>query len=537
MMNNGKRVLVGGALLAFSAAVSTSTASPESANNRESDGSQCAVWLSDFGLPGHDLRIASLERVPDVPPGTLRPNAVTPPVEVPIPGYCRVRGVIDPRKGVDGVDYGLRFELALPDDWNGRFLFQGGGGFNGALDPALGATAAGRVPALARGFAVVSTDSGHASSFVFDAAFMKDQRAALDFALHSVPTVTLTAKAMLAAYYGKSAHHSYLTGCSTGGREGMLAAQRYPELFDGVVAGAPAMRPLFARLGVRHAEVIFNQAAPRDAEGRPVVPQILSAADRELIARGLLEQCDALDGLADGVIHNMSACRFNPSKLQCSGGLTAGCLSTAQAKAVKDAFEGPRDRSGELVYPGFPYDTGITATGPLVPGFLPTGQPGVFGPANRELTLDVDEAAWVVRRDPVEMLTNTDQWTNLSTFLGRGGKIIFYHGVSDPWFSAWDTLDYWQRAAKDNAAAWHGASRLYMVPGMGHCGGGSNAFDSFDLLDAVVNWVEKGVAPEAVLSERRIPGLARRPMCPWPTYARYIGGDVTEPTSFHCASE
>src|SRR4029453_6001465 len=225
--------------------------------------------LQGFVLSGHDLHITSSVRVADVPTGTLQPNAVMPPVEVPIPGYCRARGVIDPRKGIDGVDFGLRFELALPDDWNGRFLLQGGGGFNGALDPALGAMAAGKTPAIARGFAVVSTDSGHASGFVFDQAFMKDQRAPLDSALPSVPTVPLGAKALIAAYYGKPAHHSYVTGCSTGGREGMLASQGYPELFDGVVGGAPAMRPLFARLGVRYGEVAFNQAAQRDAEGRP----------------------------------------------------------------------------------------------------------------------------------------------------------------------------------------------------------------------------------------------------------------------------
>jgi feruloyl esterase len=317
----------------------------------------------------------------------------------------------------------------------------------------------------------------------------------------------------------------------------MLAAQRYPELFDGVVAGAPAMRPLFARLAVRRGEVAFNQAAPRDAKGRPIVEQIFSTGDRELIALGLLEQCDALDGLADGVIHNLRACRFDPSKLQCGPGQDNGCLSAAQAKAMKDAFEGPRDRSGVLLYPGFPYDTGITETGPFVPGFLPTGQPGVFGPPNRELTLDVDQAAWAVRRDAVEMLTNTDLWTNLSTFLGRGGKIIFYHGISDPWFSAWDTLDYWERAAKDNAAHWPTSSRLYMVPGMGHCGGGSNAFQRFDLLDAIVTWVEKGESPEAIVSDRLLPSPARRPMCPWPSFPRYVEGDVTRPESFSCARE
>jgi len=526
-----------GVLLVALAAAMPAAASAQQPMNDRSEGAPCGAQLQGFVLSGHDLHITSSVRVADVPTGTLQPNAVMPPVEVPIPGYCRARGVIDPRKGIDGVDFGLRFELALPDDWNGRFLFQGGGGFNGALDPALGAMAAGKTPAIARGFAVVSTDSGHASGFVFDQAFMKDQRAALDFALHSVPTVTLAAKALIAAYYGKPAHHSYVTGCSTGGREGMLASQRYPELFDGVVAGAPAMRPLFARLGVRYGEVAFNQAAQRDAEGRPIVEKIFSTGDRELIARGLLEQCDALDGLADGVIHNMRACRFDPSKLQCGAGRTSGCLSAAQAKAMKDAFAGPRDRSGELVYPGFPYDTGITETGLFVPGFLPTGQPSMFGPPNRDLAFDIDQAAWAVRRDAVEMLTNTDLWTNLSTFLGRGGKIIFYHGVSDPWFSAWDTLDYWERAARDNAARWPTSSRLYMVPGMGHCGGGSNAFQRFDLLDAIVHWVEKDEAPEAVVSERLMPSPARRPMCPWPSFPRYGNGDVTRPESFSCARE
>ena len=251
----------------------------------------------------------------------------------------------------------------------------------------------------------------------------------------------------------------------------------------------------------------------------------------------MLDQCDAQDGIGDGVIHNMKACRFDASALQCRSDKTEGCLSAAQVRAMQDAFEGPRDLSGELVYPGFPYDTGITETGPSIPGFLPTGQPGPFGPPNRALTFDVDKAAWAVRRDAGQILTDTDLWTNLSTFLGRGGKIIFYHGVSDPWFSAWDTLDYWERAAKDNAAAWPTSSRLYMVAGMGHCGGGSNSFDSFDLLGAVVNWVENGGAPEAVRSHRRMPTPAERPMCPWPSYPRYVSGNVAEPGSFRCTRE
>ena len=529
--------LAGVALIALGAAISRPAGAQQATAPASAEGPDCGGRLDSLGLPGHDLRITKARRVTDAPTGTVRPNAFSPPIGAAIPGYCKVEGVIDPRKGVDGVDYGLTFELALPDDWSGRFLFQGGGGLNGIVNPALGSAAAGEVPAIARGFAVISTDSGHASDAVFDEAFMKDQRATLDFALHSVPTVSAAARAIIAAYYGKPAHHSYIVGCSTGGREGMLAAGRYPELFDGVVAGAPAMRPMFARLGVAHAEVAFNQAAPRDADGLPVVSQIFSASDRTLIANGLLDRCDALDGIGDGVIHNMKACHFDPTRLQCGSDKAEGCLSAAQARAMKDAFEGPRDRSGELVYPAFPYDTGITETGPFIPGFLPNGQPGPFGPPNRALSFDVDKAAWAVRRDADQVLTDTDLWTNLSTFLGRGSKIIFYHGVSDPWFSAWDTLDYWERAAKDNAAAWPTSSRLYMVPGMGHCGGGSNAFDSFDLLGAVVDWVEKREAPEAVMSRRRIPEPAERPLCPWPSFPRYTGGDVNEPGSFRCARE
>ena len=257
--------LTGISLIVIGAAISTPAVAQQATAPPSAEGSECGGRLDGLELPGHDLRITKPRRVSDAPAGTVRPNAFSTPISVAIPGYCKVEGVIDPREGVDGVAYGLTFELALPDDWNGRFLFQGGAGFNGTVNPALGSMAAGEVPAIARGFAVVSTDSGHASDAVFDDAFMQDQRAALDFALHSVPTVSTAAKAIIAALYGKPAHHSYIVGCSTGGREGMLAAQRYPELFDGVVAGAPAMRPLFARLGVAHAEVAFNQAAPRDA--------------------------------------------------------------------------------------------------------------------------------------------------------------------------------------------------------------------------------------------------------------------------------
>ena len=448
-----------------------------------------------------------------------------------LPAHCRVEGAIDPHKGADGKDYAIGFALALPDDWNGRFLLQGGGGLNGTVGAPVGPVAAGDRPALARGFAVISHDSGHKGP-VFDASFMADQRAALDFAEASVRTVALAGKALTERFYGQSIAHSYMTGCSTGGREGMLALQRYPELFDGVVVGAPAMRTGHSNLAIEWATVQFNQAAPRDAQGQPIVERIFSPADRQTIVGGLLKQCDALDGRADGMIMNVAQCRFRPAELQCRGDRTADCLSGAQVGALERAFAGPKDAAGYPVYVPVPFDTGIVFTGPGLPGYLPTGAPGVFGPASRALTIDVDARLRAVEADAAQRLTDTNVWTDLDTFLGRGGKVLFFHGVSDPWFSASDSWDYWQRAAATNGAAFTGSSRYYMIPGMGHCAGG-NAFDRFDLLGPLVDWVEHGKAPQRPLASRA-DGSASVPLCPHPGYPHYTGGDAARAESYEC---
>ncbi|CAN5856276.1 tannase/feruloyl esterase family alpha/beta hydrolase [soil metagenome] len=480
---------------------------------------------------GDGVKISAATHVDAAAPGTV-PSGFGPPLASGIPAHCRVEGMINARTGAAGKAYGIGFALALPDIWNGRFLLQGGGGLNGSVPPPLGNIAAGDTPALARDFAVISHDSGHKGA-VFDAGFMADQRAALDFAEVSVRTVTIAGKAITTGYYGKPIDHSYMAGCSTGGREAMLASQRYPELFDGIVAGAPAMRTGDSNLAIAYSAVQFNQAAPRDKDGLPIVSQIFAAPDRQVILKGMLDQCDRLDGLADGMIMNQAQCRFQPAKLQCKTGKAEGCLSKAQVSALDRAFAGPKDAAGYPLYAPVPYDTGIVdSSGPL-PGYLPTGAPGVFGPAPRDLTIDLDARAQAIRADGVQRLTDTHVWTNLNTFLGRGGKILFYHGVSDPWFSALATWDYWQRAKEANGPAWDAASRFYMVPGMAHCAGG-NAFDTFDLLGPVVEWVEQGKAPAAVVAARRPPAKEQRPMCPHPSYAHYVGGDVTKPESFEC---
>ena len=492
--------------------------------------------LVGSGVLGPTIVIKTAAPVPEAPPGTV---PVRPPlpatVGVAIPAHCRMDGVIDQRVGVDGKPYAIGFAIALPDRWNGRFLFQGGGGLNGTVRPPLGSQAAGDVPALARGFAVVSTDSGHEGA-VFDGAFLKDQEAALNFAQASVGKVTAAAKAIIARYYGRPAQHSYFAGCSTGGREGMLASERYPAEFDGIVAGDPAMRTGRSNLGLAWANFAFTEIAPRDAAGKPDPSRDFSPADRKLISDAILEACDAKDGLKDGMIFNARACHFDPASLACSGAKTNACLAPHQVSALAKAFAGPRDSRGAQSYPAFPWDRGIATEGVAIPGILVTAAHSPVGPTVHE-SLNVDEVEDRVDADGLERLTDTANWTNLTSYFGHGGKILFYHGWSDPWFSPLDTLDYYQRMAKasggvDRVRA--NSSRIFFVPGMGHCAGGPT-LDHFDFLGAVVDWVEHGKAPDAVIATGpAFPGRSR-PLCAYPQHAQYNGhGNPEEAASFEC---
>ncbi|WP_404714114.1 DUF6351 family protein [Sphingomonas sp. MMS24-J13] len=480
------------------------------------------------------VRLTGAQWVPPAAAGTVTARAGQPPLDVALPGYCKITGMINERTGAGGRSFGIGFVIALPADWNGRLLFQGGGGLNGVLNPPLGTQATGDRPALARGFAVVSTDGGHQSPRGFDFSFSDDQGAALDFANSSMPMTTLVAKQVVAAHYGRPAHHSYIVGCSTGGREAMLAAERYPDMFDGVVAGAPAMRTGFSNITTSYITATLNRAAPKDATGRPTA--LFSAGDKALIVRAMLDDCDGLDGLKDGVIARYGACHFRPARIECSGAKTATCLTSAQVKALDTAFLPPRDAAGAVIYPAFPWDTGVVFDGPGIPGILVNGVATPLGPANTATTVDLDARVQAARADAMQALTDTNVWTSLNTFLDRGGKIIWYHGTSDPWFSPLDTQDYYERAAKQNGARWDGSARLYMVPGMGHCGGGTNTFDQFDLLTKVVDWVEHGSAPSDVPAHRKLPTPADRPLCPWPSYPRYKGtGNEADRASFQCS--
>ncbi|MDE3171353.1 MAG: tannase/feruloyl esterase family alpha/beta hydrolase [Acidobacteriota bacterium] len=522
------------AIFAFSAVlISLTTAGISRA---QAPAESCAS-LTNLRIP--ETTIATSDAVaakpkPSTPPAG--PAFATDLVDVAMPSYCLASGEIDQHSGPDGKSYGIGFALALPDEWNGRFLFQGGGGLDGVVRPPLGTQAAGRVPALARGFAVVSMDSGHKGS-MFDASFNRDQQSSLDFAYVALGRVTTVAKEIIAKYYGEPAKHSYFVGCSTGGRQAMLASQRYPLQFDGIVAGDPAMRTGYSRIANAWDAALFNKIAPKNTQGLPVPGQAFSDSDKQLLTNSILDACDAKDGLKDGLIFDFRACHYNPEVLTCQGAKADSCLLSAQVQALQAAFAGPRDSRGFDPYVGRPYDAGVAIYLPGTFGsVLPRSAPGMFGRPNLATSVDVDALERQEADDPAESLTDTT-WTNLSTFAAHGGKLIFFHGLSDPVFSPYDTLRYYNEMAGENGGAdqvrnW---SRIFLIPGMNHCAGGP-ALDRFDALGAVVKWVEGGEAPDSIVATGKyFPGRSR-PLCAYPKHAQYKGsGDPQDAANFTCA--
>ncbi|HET6170931.1 MAG TPA: tannase/feruloyl esterase family alpha/beta hydrolase, partial [Terracidiphilus sp.] len=406
-----------------------------------------AAVLSGASLAGHaqsaascaDLNTLKLDKVEITKAELIAAGTMVPPPYPgapsigPLPAHCRVDGMINRRKGIDGQEFGIGFAIALPDTtaWNGDFMMQGGGGGNGYIAYPTGANYAGDAPALARGFAVASTDTGHkARTGGFDFGFMRDEQAYLDFAFLANAEVAGVAKQIIARYYTKPAAYSYFVGCSTGGREGMVLSQRYPAVFNGIVSGDPAMRTGLSNLAIAQwIPVAYNQAAPKDASGKPQTDKFLTDGDRKLFMDGLMKQCDARDGVADGMISDPLGCDFDPAVLACKASQSDACIAPEKTSAIKKAFAGPKNAYGTQVYPGFLYDTGITMKGG-VSGLLALGNNGLFGPYTSATELDVDKAALHASDPLVEPAS-----TNLSTFSLSGGKLIFFHGDSDPWFS------------------------------------------------------------------------------------------------------
>jgi len=481
--------------------------------------SAMANWSDGAG----DLQITEAKYYTDrtMPAGPGGPGVQLPP-------HCHVMGSFEQRTGSDGRPYAIKFAINMPATWNGRYLFQGGGGLNGVIREPVGNQNAGSRSALAQGFAVVSNDSGHESSG-FDSSWMKDQQALLNFQYQANAKVVEQTRPMVEAYFQKATDHSYFLGCSTGGREGMIMAQRFPFLFDGIVSGAPAMRTGVSNLALRWFSVEMGKAAntkPRDP---------FTEAEEKLIMDGLLARCDALDGQADGLIFNRGACDFDPRQLSCSVKGGNACLADDKAQALASAIGGPLTSSGIPVYVSFPWDTGLDDSAGL-PGLLIAGGSPPEGLNGADMQSQNVEAEYIAATAGDEALGSTATLYNVSDYVAKGGKHLFYHGESDPWFSANETERYFNAMAEANA--WvkpvEDYGRLYLVPGMAHCAGGAQTVDSFDILTPMVEWVEQNKPPQSLVATgRSMPGQSR-PICPYPSYAHFDGGDAALATSYSC---
>ena len=487
----------------------------------------------------------------------------------PVPAHCLVTGKMFERTStVDGNAYAISFEIRLPLAWNGRFFHQGNGGIDGSVVTATGATGGGPLThALHKGFAVLSSDAGHAGAL--GPFFGIDPQARLDYGYQAAAKLTPMAKSVLAGAYGKAPDRSYFGGCSNGGRHVFNAFARMPEQYDGYLAGAPgynlpkaAVANIFG--GQRYASVATDPAN---------ISTGFTNAERATVAAAVLGKCDALDGAVDGLIQDVEACRSNFSLAldvpTCPGARDGTCLSNAQKTAIAPIFSGAITSTGAPIYASFPYDAGLGAGGIpfwefIAPVNLDSGAVGVIF-AVPPATLPFDGPAFALTGNVDSMFASISATnatytesamsfmtppnpTQLSAVRNRGAKIMVYHGVSDPIFSADDSAN-WARGVAANHADASAFARLYLVPGMGHCSGGP-ATDQFDMLASLVDWVERGVPPDSVTASARGAGNLggvnaevpvgwaanrTRPLCPWPKVARYSGsGSLDSAASFSC---
>ena len=509
-------------------------------------GDRCAA-LKAFAWPHLQVEEA---RLVAAGPAAAAPGG-PPAGDVQLPEHCLFRAVISPRTSAAGQRLGVGFELRLPVAWNGRFLFEGGGGLDGVLNPAVGGLG-GRAhpPALAQGFAVVTTDGGHRGASLMDARFSFDQQARIDYAYGALEKSTWAAKALIQTFYGREPERSYFIGCSNGGRQALIAAERMPLEFDGIVAGDPSFRLAWTNVDQVWNEIALARGAPRGPDGKPIVSRALSQADLSLVGDEVLRLCDGQDGLKDGMINDFRACRFDPASLTCRGAKTDRCLTALEVRTLKALMGGPHDSRGQPLYAAFPYDSGIggTAFRQMHFGSSPTG---ALNAADATLGFDslryysmtppdpgFDPMRFDFDRDTARVretskLNDADA-AFLTTFAHRG-KLLLYHGLSDQGLSPLDTVAWYDRLAPETGGATQDWARLYLVPGMTHCAGGK-ATDEFDVLTAIQAWVEGGQAPDRIVARgKAFPGVTR-PLCPYPKVARYEGGDPASEKSFVCKS-
>lgn len=433
-----------------------------------------------------------------------------------LPAFCRVAATLKPTP-----DSEIHIEVWLPSDWNGKLMAAGSGGWGGSIGYG------GMAEALRRGYATAATDDGHtggSASFV-----VGHPEKLIDFAYRAEHEMTVEAKRLIEVFYGRAPKFSYWNGCSGGGREGLLQAARYPDEFDGIIAGDPA--------NIRRNAWALWVASETFKNPETSIP----SAKYRTIHNFVMNACDAADGLKDGLIEEPESCKPDFAKLECKGADGAECLTAAQVKAVNAIVSPATGASGKVWFPrlepGAELQWGRLAGGPEPASlFLDEFRYVVYANPRwdwRSFELDRDAAkAHAVDKDVDEMNPH------LEAFVQRGGKLLLYHGWADQQVAPMSSVEFYEDAVKDSGDPKGEWIRLFMAPGMGHCGGGEGP-DSFDKIGALEEWVERGKAPEEIVAEHRSDGKVdrRRPLCAYPMVARYNGtGDVNDAASFHCAA-
>jgi Tannase and feruloyl esterase len=439
-----------------------------------------------------------------------------------LPAFCRVTMTAKPSSDSD-----IKIEVWLPTfGWNGKFQGTGNGGFAGTINP--GALAA----ALRRGYAAGATDTGH-SGDSRDATFALRPEKVIDFGHRAVHEMTVKAKAVVAAYYGTGAKLSYWIGCSTGGRQGLKAVQKYPDDYDAAIVGAPASYTTqLATQGIAVAQAVHKD------ESSYIPPSLYP-----VIHNAVLAACDAGDGVKDGVLENPRSCKVDPQVLQCKPGADpAMCLTAAQVEAARALYSPTTSlRTKQLIPSGLERGSelgwaGLAGPEPL---FYSNGffKYIVFKNANWDYkTLNLETAVALAEKADQGTIDATDP--NLRPFFARGGKLLQYHGWGDQLIVPSFTLDYYEKVVKTlgGVNAVNDSYRLFMVPGMAHCGGGEGP-NTFDMLPALEQWREQGRVPDQIIASRVNKGVVERtrPLCPYPQVAAYKGsGSTDDAASFVC---
>jgi feruloyl esterase len=494
----------------------------------------------------HGVRVASAAVKPDDDKG---------------PAACEVRGTVT-TAGEGAPDGSARFAVTLPVQWNGKFLFWGVGGLAGNLG--ISATRADVVAATAKFYATAITDTGHEAggtdgSWALKSSGVADDAKLADYYFRAVHDVTIAAKQLVQGYFGRPLTKSYFDGCSNGGRQALVEASRYPDDYDGIVAGAPFMDIKAILAGTRLYQHLFSRPAA-----------YIPAALLPVVDRAVLAACDAADGVKDGLIQNPAQCAFDAKSLICKPGEAGDCLSAGQAETIQIYFTATRDETGHLLYPGSATTDlhgggmDVWTVGMTVPDAAGAAEPWTrAGQAPLSWQFSDNVQKYFVARDPAFELRkfrfdaaavdlfrqrteagNGDDPAKLAPFVAMGNKLLIYHGFSDPALTPYRTVKFYE----DLAAAQGGYEkvghnvRLFMVPNMQHCASGSGP-NVFDTLTALEDWVEQGKAPDTIQARHftgngwKQPVDRTMPLCPFPAAATYKGqGDVNDAANWSCSA-